>query len=132
MSFLISSISGLGHRDNILQHSKIIVRKNFEGIPEKWLELCFWGLLQYPDEIDTFEIVDKNGQKVCILGFIEEYLGPHRNLSGYVSNAVFYNNDNEVSSELQYLEDFDSKRCKTLSLSCNLDIMDIKEGGLTD
>ena len=125
MSFLISSISGLGHRDNILQHSKIIMPKNFEGIPEKWLELYISGLLQYPDANDIFEIVDKNGQKVCLFRFMEDYLGNNRSLSGYVSNAIFSNNDKEISDELKYLEDFDRKRCKTLSLSCNLDIMDI-------
>jgi hypothetical protein len=70
MSFLISSISGLGHRDNILQHSKIIVQKNSEGIPEKWLELYILGLVQYPDANDIFEIIDKYGQKVCIFRFI--------------------------------------------------------------
>jgi hypothetical protein len=125
MSFLISNISGLGHRDNILQHSKIIVRKNFEGIPEKWLELYIWGLLQYPDADDIFDIVDKNGLRLCVFRFIDDYLGKNRSLSGYVSNAVFYNNDEEISDQLKYLEDFDRKRCKTLSLSCNLDITDI-------
>jgi hypothetical protein len=125
MSFLISNISGLGHRDNILQHSKIIVPKNFEGIPEKWLDLYIWGLLQYPDADGIFDIVDRNGQRVCLFRFIEEYLGKNRSLSGYVSNAHFYNNDKEISDQLKDLEDFDRKRSKTLSLSCNLDIMDI-------
>jgi hypothetical protein len=125
MSFLISNISGLGHRDNILQHSRIIVPKNFEGIPEKWLELYIWGLLQYPDADDIFDIADKSGQKVCVFRFIEDYLGKNRSLSGYVSNASFFNNDKEISDQLKYLEDFDRQRCKTLSLSCNLDIMDI-------
>ena len=126
MSFLISSISGLGHRDNILQHSKIIVPKNFEGIPEKWLELYIWGLLQYPDAKDIFEIVDKNGQKVCFFRFIEDYLGNNRCLPGYVSNAIFSNNDKEISDQLKYLQDLDRKRCNTLSLSCHRDIMDTK------
>jgi hypothetical protein len=125
MSFLISNISGFGHRDNILQHSKIIVPKNLEGIPEKWLELYIWGLFQYPDADDIFDIVDKTGQRVCLLRFIEDYLGRNRSLSGYVSNAIFYNNDEEISDQLKYLQDFDRKRCKTLSLSCNLDITDI-------
>jgi hypothetical protein len=124
MSFLISNISGLGHRDNILQYSRIIVPKNFEGISEKWLELYIWGLLQYPDADDIFDIVDRNGQRVCLFGFIEDYVGKNRSLSGYVSNAVFYNNEKEISDQLKDLEDFDRKRCKILSLSCNLDIMD--------
>jgi hypothetical protein len=101
------------------------VPKNFEGIPEKWLGLYISGLLQYPDADDIFEIVDKNGQKVCLFRFIEDYLGNNRSLSGYVSNAIFFNNDKEISDQLKYLQDFDRKRCKTLSLSCNLDIMDI-------
>jgi hypothetical protein len=126
MSFSISSISGLGHRDNILQHSKIIVRKNLEPVPEKWLELYISGLLQYPDANDTFEILDKNDQKVCIYRFIEDYVRGNWNLSGYVANAIFYKIDREVSDQLKNLEEFDRKRCKTLSLSCNLDIMDIK------
>jgi hypothetical protein len=46
-------------------------------------------------------------------------------LSGYVSNAVFYNNDKEISDELENLEEFDRKRCKTLSLSCILDVKDM-------
>jgi hypothetical protein len=118
-------MSGFGHRDNILQHSKIIVQKNFEGIPEKWLELCIWGLLQYPDANDLFDIVDKNDHQVCILSFIESYLANNWNLSGYVSNDIISDIDNEDSSRLEYLKDFDRKRCKTLSLSCNLDIKDI-------
>lgn len=124
ISFLISSISGLGHRDNILQHSKIIVPKNLEPIPEKWLELYISGLFQYPDANETFEIIDKNERKVCIYGFIEWYLRGNRNLHGYVSNAAFYNNDNEILVQLKDLEKFDRKRCKTLSLSCNLDTRD--------
>jgi hypothetical protein len=101
------------------------VQKNSEGIPEKWLELYISGLFQYPDANDIFEIVDKNNQKVCIYRFIEDYLRGNRNLSGYASNAIFCNNDNEISVQLKDLEDFDRKRCKTLSLSCNLDIKDM-------
>jgi hypothetical protein len=40
-SFMISLISRLGRRDNILQHSRIMAPKNLNKIPEKWLELLF-------------------------------------------------------------------------------------------
>ena len=126
-TFMISLISRLGRRDNILQHSRIIAPKNLNKIPYMWLELLFSELLRYPDVNQSIGIINKEDRETCLHEFISSYLpDPYvRTISGYAINTTFCNYDENDLDKLQQLNNFAIERCEMLSRPCKRDNRDI-------
>jgi hypothetical protein len=45
--------------DNVLQHPRILLPKNFKEIPENWLELEILALIKCPSVLTRFELYNE-------------------------------------------------------------------------
>jgi nitrite reductase/ring-hydroxylating ferredoxin subunit len=84
----ISNYTNPDQFDNSMQHSKLILPKNFKEIPENWLKLEILGFLKYRIDPPVLSIVDENNNELCLCKFIEEY-EKHTSLIRYFSRLKF-------------------------------------------
>jgi hypothetical protein len=120
----ISLLSISERLDNILQHPRLVVPKRFKFIPENWLELEILDLLKYPLIIDRFELYNEKNELVCICRFIEEYQKTQM-IDGYFSNAIYYNNHNEIFGTLKDVDVNHPELCGKISTDVKVDNKDI-------
>jgi DNA polymerase family B len=122
----ITKLSITTRLDNILQHSTIMVSKNYNKTAENWLELQIFSLLKYRVEIGHFTLFDKDGEQICPCKFIDDYQ-KRSDLTRYFSKPIFYNSDEKVFGDITKLSTVVEKECKKLSSENKLDNLVISE-----
>jgi hypothetical protein len=122
----ITKLSITTRLDNILQHSKIMVSKNYNRTAENWLELQIFSLLKYRTEIGHFALFDKDGEQICPCKFIYEYQ-KRLDLTRYFSKPIFYNSDEKIFGDITKLSIVVEKEYKKLSSEVKFDNLVISE-----
>jgi hypothetical protein len=122
----ISFISNSGEFDNVLQHSRLLVPKNFILPPENWLEMQISGFKRYRiDETESSNFItlediqilnsadngDYSSHRVRINEFIAKY-EQYLSLIRYVKSANFSNNYNKTDTNTENKGTSDSEDVK--------------------
>jgi hypothetical protein len=100
--------------DNSMQHSKLILSKNFTNIPENWLKLEILDLIKYRIDPPRFLILDENNNELCICKFVEEY-EKHATLIRYFSKPKFKEYHSELFGTMKYFKQFSTEEYEKLS-----------------
>ena len=132
----ISFISNSGQFDNVLQHSRLLVPKNYILPPKNWLEMEILALKQYRiyetnssdfiklEDIHILNSVydgdgnDSDSSRVPINEFITKY-EHHVPLIRYVKSADFSNNHNKTDTNAENKATSDSKDVKAQRIDSN-------------
>jgi hypothetical protein len=97
-----------------MQHSKLILPKNFINVPENWLKLVILDLIKYRIEPPRFLILDENNNELCLCRFIEEY-EKHTSLIRYFSKPKFKEYHSKLFGTMKYFKQFNAEEYEKLS-----------------
>jgi hypothetical protein len=119
--------------DDLLQHPKLLIPRNYKRIPENWLELEILALMQHPLQINKFELYNENNEKICICKFIENYENQSQKnakLNGCFSEPDFYDFHSEIFGNMKYLPRYKEELCKRSSSRTKMDedVVNAKDG----
>jgi hypothetical protein len=110
----ISNYRNSDQFDNFMQHSKLILPKNFINVPENWLKLVILDLIKYRIEPPRFLILDENNNELCLCRFIEEY-EKHTSLIRYFSKPKFKEYHSKLFGTMKYFKQFNAEEYEKLS-----------------
>ncbi|MGB8033299.1 MAG: hypothetical protein WCF03_05705, partial [Nitrososphaeraceae archaeon] len=119
-SLKISKLSNSDRMDNILQHSKLLMPKNYSCISYNWLEYAILSLIKYPTNLSKFEIYNEQNERICICKFIKNYEKTIE-FNGYFSKPIFCNYHSKVFGSIHYLRRFNDEEYKKLSTGSQMD-----------
>jgi hypothetical protein len=97
-----------------MQHSKLILPKNFTNIPENWLKLEILDLLKYRIDPPRFLILDESNNELCLWKFVEEY-EKHTALIRYFFRPKFKEYRSKLFGTMKYFKQFTAEEYEKLS-----------------
>jgi hypothetical protein len=97
-----------------MEHSKLILPKNFTNIPENWLKLEILDLIKYRIDPPRFLILDENNSEQCLCKFVEEY-EKHTSLIRYFSKLKFKEYSSKLFGTMKYFKQFSTEEYEKLS-----------------